>query len=96
MWLTMNTDHKLQFSDDPEVPKSAQSSPTLCDPMECSMLSSSVRGILQGRILEWVAIPFSRDRPDPGIKPGSLALQVDSLPSEPLGVVCKRRSHSKD
>ena len=29
MWLTMNTDHKLQFSDDPEVPKSAQSSPTL-------------------------------------------------------------------
>ena len=33
----------------------------------------------------WVAIPFSRDLPDPGIEPGSPALQVDSLPSEPPG-----------
>ena len=40
-------------------------------------------GILQARILEWVAIPFSRDLPNPGIKPKSPALQVDSLPSEP-------------
>ena len=42
-------------------------------------------GIFQARILEWVAIPFSRDLPDPGIEPGSPALQVDSLPSEPPG-----------
>ena len=34
-------------------------------------------------MLEWVAIPFSRDLPDPGIEPGSPALQADSLPSEP-------------
>ena len=34
-------------------------------------------------MLEWVAISFSRDLPDPGIKPGSPALQADSLPSEP-------------
>ena len=33
---------------------------TLCDPMDCSLLGSSVHGILQARILEWVAIPFSR------------------------------------
>ena len=33
---------------------------TLCDPMSCSLPSSSVRGILQARILEWVVIPFSR------------------------------------
>ena len=33
---------------------------TLCDPMDCSPPASSVRGILQARILEWVAIPFSR------------------------------------
>ena len=33
------------------------------------------------RILEWVAYPFSRDLPDPGIEPGSPALQVDSLPA---------------
>ena len=34
--------------------------PTLCDPMDCSLPGSSVHGILQVRILEWVAIPFSR------------------------------------
>ena len=33
--------------------------PTLCDPMDCSPPGSSVHGILQARILEWVAIPFS-------------------------------------
>ena len=38
----------------------AQSSITLCDPMDCSPPGSSVHGILQARILEWVAIPFSR------------------------------------
>ena len=38
---------------------------------------SSVRGILQARILEWVAVPVSKHLPDPGIKPGSPALQAD-------------------
>ena len=33
---------------------------TLCDPMDCSLPGFSVHGILQARILEWVAIPFSR------------------------------------
>ena len=37
-----------------------QSCPTLCDPMGCSLPGSSVHGILQARILEWVAIPFDR------------------------------------
>ena len=37
-----------------------QSCPTLCDTMDCSPPGSSVHGILQARILEWVAIPFSR------------------------------------
>ena len=37
-----------------------QSSPTLCDPMDCSPPGSSVHGILQTRILEWIAISFSR------------------------------------
>ena len=37
----------------------AQSCPTLCDPIDCSRPGSSVHGILQARILEWVAIPFS-------------------------------------
>ena len=38
----------------------AQSCLTLCDPMECGPAGSSVNGILQSRILEWVTIPFSR------------------------------------
>ena len=38
-----------------------QSGPTLCNPMDCNPPDSSVRGILQARILEWVAMPFSRE-----------------------------------
>jgi len=45
--------------------------------MDCSLPGSSVHGILQARILEWVAIPFSRDLPNPGIEPGSPALKAD-------------------
>ena len=46
----------------------------LCNPMDCSPPSSSVHGILQARKLEWAAIPFSKDLPDPGIEPESPAL----------------------
>ena len=49
----------------------AQSCPTLCDPMDCSLPGSSVHGIFQARILEWVAIPSPGDLPDPGIEPWS-------------------------
>ena len=52
----------------------AQSRPTLCDPVDCSLPGSSVSGILQTRILEWVAIPSSGDLPNPGIEPKSSAL----------------------
>ena len=54
----------------------AQSCPTLCNPMDYSPPDFSVHGILQARILEQEAIPFSR---------GSSSLQADSLPSEPPG-----------
>ena len=57
----------------------------LCDHMDCSQPDSSVREILQVRILEWVALPSSRDLPHPGIEPRFPALQADSLPSEPRG-----------
>ena len=39
-----------------------------CDPMDCGLPGSSVHGILQARILEWAAIPFSRDLADPRIR----------------------------
>ena len=47
---------------------------TLCNPVDYSPLGSLVHGILQARILQWVAISYSRDLPDPGIKLESLAL----------------------
>ena len=40
----------------------AQSCPTLCDPMGCSLAGSSVHEISQARVLEWVAIAFSQSR----------------------------------
>ena len=65
----------------------AQSCPTVCDPINCSLPGSSVHGILEARILEgkkkkkrileWV--------PNPGIEPGSPTLQAESLLSEPPG-----------
>ena len=43
----------------------AQSCPTLCDPMDYSLPGSSVHGIFQARVLEWVAISFSRRASQP-------------------------------
>ena len=63
----------------------AQSCPTLCDPMDCNLPRSSVQGILQARILEWVAIPFSRGSSCSGTESRSPAWQADSLPTEPPG-----------
>ena len=44
----------------------AKSYPTLCDPMDCSLPGSSVHGASQARILEWIAISFSRGSSCPG------------------------------
>jgi len=52
--------------------KSLQSCPTLGDPMDCSPPGSSVHGILQARILEWVAFPSPGDLPNPGTESSSL------------------------
>ena len=54
-------------------------------PHALSPPGSSVHGILQARILEWLLCPPAGDLPDPGIKARSPALQVDCLPSEPPG-----------
>ena len=52
--------------------KSLQSCLTLCNPLGCSLPGFPVHGILQERILEWVAVSSFRDLPDPGIEPTSL------------------------
>ena len=93
--MTVWSEPATKFERSPLVTESEASIPSvvlvaqlcliLCNPTDCSPPGSSVHGILQPRILEWVAIPFSRDLPDPGMEPGSPALQADSLPYEPPG-----------
>ena len=56
VWAT----RKVHYPAAAAAAKSLQSCPTLCDPVDCSPLGFSVHGILQARILEWVAISFSR------------------------------------
>ena len=57
--------------------------PTLCDPMDYNLPGFSVHGILQARILEWVAMFPPEDLPKTGIEPVSPALQADPLSTEP-------------
>ena len=71
-----------------------QSCPTPCDPMDCSPPGSSVLGDSPGK--NTGECPPPGDLPNPGIKPRSPTLQVDSLPSEPSGDVSKLSSHLKE
>ena len=67
---------------------SPKSCPTLYNPMDCKTPGSSVHGLLQARILEWVAISSSRGSSQPKDLThvsGSAALQVESLPPSRLG-----------
>ena len=63
-WLT-HTDHETERETPCICAKSLQSCPTLCNPVYCNPLGSSVCGILQARILEWFAILFSRASSQP-------------------------------
>ena len=67
VFLAINSTHCVHA-------KSLQSCLTLCDPIGCSPPGSSVQGILQARILEWVAVPSSRGWifPTEGLNPGLL------------------------
>ena len=56
----------------------------LCNPMNCSLLGSSVHGIFQVRILECLPFPSPGDLPDRGIEPGSPALQAESSSEKPM------------
>ena len=57
-----------------------------------SLLSSSIYGIFQASVLEWVAIPSPGDLPNPGIEPGSPTLQADALVSEPPRKPARRKN----
>ena len=62
-----------------------QSCPTLYNPMDCSLPGFFIHWIFQARVLEWVAISFSRGSSWPRDWTGAPALQADSLMSEPPG-----------
>ena len=68
----------VQFYEDLQnlLSEVAQSCPTLCDPTDYT-----VHGILQARILEWLAFPSPGNLPNSGTEPRSPTLQADSLPS---------------
>ena len=61
----------------------AQSCPPLSDPMDDSLPGSSVRGISQSRILEWLAVSFFRESSRARDRTQVSHMQADSLPSEP-------------
>ena len=75
--------------------KSLQSCLTLCDPLDGSPPGPLVPGILQARILECVAIPFTGDLPNPGIELRSPALRADSLPLAPPDLLWKNHSFDR-
>ena len=64
--ISLNSLHACMYT------KLLQSCPAFCNPMDCSPPGFSVHGILQARILEWVAMPSPADLPNPGVKTVSL------------------------
>ena len=71
--------------------EAAQSCPTLCDPIDCSVPGSSVHGIFQARVLEWVAIAFSEvllTRPYANAPPAQEPLQFSWILRGDLPAVC--------
>ena len=75
----------LEKAERKEESEVTQSGLTLWDPMVCSLSASSVHGIFQARVLEWVAISLSRGSSWPRIEPRSPAFQADTLLSEQPG-----------
>ena len=73
----------------------AQLCPTLWGPMDCNPPGSSVHGISQARMLEWIAVSFSREFPDPGLGHVSPAGQADPLPLSHLGSPNRSSGESK-
>ena len=78
----------------------SQSAVMLCDTpwTDFSPPRSSVHGIVQARILEWLALSYSRDLPDPGIKPTSPVLTggffIAALPGKPFNIWVGNYKHS--
>ena len=78
----------------------AQSCPTLCNPVDCNLPGSPSMGFSRQEYWSGSPFPSPGDLPDPGIEPGSPALQADALTSEPLGKplfgLCSKRGTFKE
>ena len=70
---------------DAKVSEDAQSCPTLCDPMDYSLPGSSIHGIFQARMLEWVAMPSSRGTSQPRDQTHISCIAGRFLTTEPPG-----------
>ena len=75
-------DAELSLESESEV---AQSCPTLCDPVDCSLQAPPSMGFSRQEYWSGLPFPSPGDLPDPGIEPRSPALQPDALTSEPPG-----------
>ena len=83
VWTVIYSESSHSFTKGKLVTRSCL---TFCDPMDCTLLSSSVHGNLQAKeYWSGLPIPSPGDLPNPGIKRRSPALQADSLPTEPAG-----------
>ena len=78
-FILLPTPHCLDYSET----KVAQACPTLCDTMDYSLSGFWIHGISSQEYWSGLPFPSPVDLPDPGIKPGSPALQADALRSEP-------------
>ena len=89
MKLTPTTLIKITFTENLSIyifcARSLQWCPTLCDPVDCGPPGSSIHGILQSRILEWVTMPFSRGSSQPRNQNQVSCTAAGSLLSEPPG-----------
>ena len=70
----------------------AQSCPTLCNPIDCSLPGSSIMEFSKQEYGSGLPFPSPEDLPDPRIKPGSPALQAEAFPTEPPGKAEKNRA----
>ena len=77
--------HELVETTSESESEVAQSCSTLCDPMDCSHQALPSMGFFRQECCSGLPFPSPGDLPNPGIEPGSPALQADALPSEPPG-----------
>ena len=87
LWIARRFNQSILKESESEV---AQSCPTLCGPMDCSLSGSSVHGIFQARVLEWIAISFSRGSSRPRNQ-----TQVSCIAGRRFTIWATREAHCK-